>query len=118
MLCVARAGERKTFEHRYGVFDEHMDEGEELTFRLLSAEDVTKSEGSDDVSIEVVAAAGAGAGAATTIGATEVNERFALPLEMPNDNGAVHVGSVSLLNDYMMVARDADGAITEAFMRL
>ena len=30
LLHVAREGERRTVEHRYGLFDEHLDEGESV----------------------------------------------------------------------------------------
>lgn len=99
VLRVARAGEKRTMEHRYGTFDEHMYEGEELAFTISSAQE-------------------AGQSTTSIAGATTVNDRVELPLQMPDGSGVVHVGGVSLLNDYVLVARDAEGAICEAYLRL
>ena len=94
-LRVARAGERCTVEHRYGVFDEHMSEGEMLAFTLSTnlAEPVQATQ-------------------LATAEATEVNERRALPLAL-GGGGAVHLGGVTLLNDYLLIARSASGEWTK-----
>ena len=102
VLRVQRAGERRTMTHRYGVFDEHMDEGEELALELCAA----NAPDADDTPVAQMCA-------------TQVNERRALaPLTLPGDGDALHIGGVSLMNDYMYIARAPDGALREVFMRI
>ena len=98
MVEVERAGERRTMTHRYGVFDEHMEEGELLSFTLAPA------------------AVGSSASASTP--AREDNSRLALPLELACTGGQLHCGGVSLLNDYLLVARGPSGELREVFMRV
>ena len=93
-VTIERAGERKTFEHRYGTFDSHMELGEALEVVVEVAERGTQSG-------ELVASA--------------ENTRVELPLELPGDS-RLCVGGITLLNDYMLVARDG-GALKDVFIR-
>ena len=101
-MTIARSGERKTFEHRYGVFDEHMDEGEGLT-----------------VTLELTDADGASEEYAAPLEASGENTRVAvggLP-QLPNGE-MLFVGNIVYLNEYMLVGRDESGHLTELFMRV
>ena len=101
-VTIARSGERKTFEHRYGVFDEHMDEGEGLT-----------------VTLELTDADGASEEYAAPLEASGENTRVAvggLP-QLPNGE-MLFVGNIVYLNEYMLVGRDESGRLTELFMRV
>lgn len=97
-LRIRRAGERRTFKHRYGLFDEHMDDGEELVLEL------------------------GGVGEAAAF-AREDDGRVATSLFLPSsptlgDVGTLHLGGVTLLNDYMLVARSASGKLQDCWMRI
>lgn len=99
-LRVAREGARRTREHRYGTFDEHMEEGEALAVTLRSA-------CGDE---EAMAAS-------VVTDATESNARRALPLTLPG-GGAVHLGGVALLSEYLLIARGEGGELLECYMRI
>ena len=98
VLEVARQGERKTVEHRYGTIDEHMTAGEPLALTLTCASMPDRPE----------------SGTAT---ASDGNERQPTEVRLP-EAGPVHLGGVTLLSDYLLVARGEDGELLDALMRL
>ena len=55
----------------------------------------------------------------TTALAREDNSRRALPaLELPEAQGVLHLGGVTLLNDYLLIARSESGEVKECYMRI
>ena len=125
ILEIVRTDGRKTFEHRYGVLDSHMEEGESLTIYATAALCVSGSEG---------AAADAhplARSKAVFQASAGNNERRFLPLEASAGTPGVastprgeageaglYIGGVTFLNDYLLVAREADGALHELYLRL
>ena len=106
LLHVAREGERRTVEHRYGLFDEHLDEGESLKLTWTAfhqREPIT-----------------------AITQATASNARRTVAVEDGNEEEGAEemivagvLGGVTLLNDYMYVARDREtGQLTEVLMRV
>lgn len=103
MWDIAREGGRKTVAHRYGEQDMHLEEGEIMRLTVSSS-----PEASDE---QVLSA---------TVEATASKERFTLDLaaEGEGSKATVYVGGVSFLNEYLLVARDAEGALSELFVRV
>jgi tetratricopeptide (TPR) repeat protein len=91
-LTVTRAGDRRTVEHRYGTFDAHLEEGEELSFVVARG-----NAGSQLCQFSVAAAADA---------------------RVPMEGAPFAFGGISFLNEYLLVQRNEEGALTEAFIRV
>lgn len=98
VVNFARAAGRQTFEHRYGVFDAHLDEKEPLIVGIAVAPSFDNW-------------------VTASVAATAMNDRASLPLSLPG-GGAMHLGGVSLLSDYVLVTRDKDGALQDLYVRV
>lgn len=100
-LEVFRLSGPKTIEHRYGVIDVHMEEGERIA---IVANDNDKA---------------APARSSAVFEATQLNARRLLPWEASSDaEDGVYVGGVTLLNDYLLVARDSESSLREVYLRI
>ena len=98
-LEIQRAGERRTMENRYGTFDAHLDEGEELRLALEQP-------------------GGESAEASLRVSAS-VEGRSEVSLEGPASSavlGTLGIGRITFLGDYLWVQRDADGALLDVWM--
>lgn len=104
LITIARATGRKTVQHRYGEIDEHMTEGEPIEVRVTLPDAKAQS---DDVTTATVLSA-------TTEARTD-NERCEVTL---GGGYALHVGGVTFLNEYILVARDRDGQLKECYVRV
>ena len=101
---LERKAGRKTVEHRYGTFDDHLEAGEVLQLRLLDGAPAKCSSG-------FVGQLAAGSAA---------DERMAALFD-GFDAGATlpFSGRISLLNEYLLVRRDEQtGNICDVLMRL
>ena len=118
---IARSHGRKIVEHRYGQMDAHLEDGESLTIRATTAL------GASDVEAAVLRANSTACFRASAVS----NERRLLTLEaserlpgvasvQSGDVGEVclYIGGVTLLSDYLLVAREAGGALREVYMRV
>ena len=97
-LSAARATRAETFENRYGTFDAHLEEGEEVRFVV--------DEGGDKRTQALLAMSNAQEG------------RRAVPLPAGAPLPALEVGNISFLSDYVWLQRDADGALSEVWLRV
>ena len=98
-LEIRRAGERRTMENRYGTFDAHLDEGEELRLALEQP-----SGESAQASLRV---------------SESMQGRSEAPLEGPASAvlSSLGIGRITFLGDYLWVQRDADGVLLDVWMR-
>ena len=109
-LTIKRAGARVTKTNGYGVSDAHLQPGEETRLTLAGGADGTL------VSESVIGALAdndvrhAVPWQTTTTASGDEAAEAALP-------GALQLGCVSLLNDYLLVQRDADGALADVYLR-
>jgi hypothetical protein len=94
-VTFAKAGEPRIQIHRYGVFPDHLKEGEEIEVTV---------EGGDTDAVQRVRAT------------ANDNTRVALPLTLP-EGDALHLGGVTHLSDYLLLAGDAQG-VQDVFMRV
>ena len=112
-LTIKRAGERVTKTNGYGTTDAHLQPGEETRLTLTAG-------GADGATVV----------SESVIGAIADNEqRHAVPwqtttkasgeegAEEPALPGALQLGCVSLLNDYLLVQRDTQGALADVYLR-
>ena len=119
---IARSHGRKIVEHRYGQMDAHLEDGESLTIRATTALGASGVE---------AAVQRANSTAACFRASAVSNERRLLTLEasegLPGvasvqSGGAgevgLYIGGVTLLSDYLLVAREAGGALREVYMRV
>ena len=101
-LTIRRNGERVTNSNGYGTTDAHLQPGEEIRLTLAGGPP------GDPVS-------------ETVIGAIEVNERTEVAWPPAGGEaalpGTLQLGCVSLLNEYLLVQRDASGALAEIWLR-
>eukprot|EP00964_Phaeocystis_antarctica_P081568 scaffold51032_cov64-Phaeocystis_antarctica.AAC.6 len=99
-LEIRRSGERRTMENRYGVFDAHLDDGEELRLALEQP-------------------GGEGAEASLRVSAS-MEGRSEVSLEGPASSvlGTLGIGRITFLGDYLWVQRDADGVLMDVWMSI
>ena len=98
-LEIRRAGDRRTMENRYGTFDAHLDEGEELRLCLEQP---------------------GGESAQASLRVSEsMQGRSEAPLEGPASAvlSRLGIGRITFLGDYLWVQRDADGVLLDVWMR-
>ena len=99
-LNVARVGPRRTKTNGYGTTDQHLDPGEEIVLSLA---------GSDSTSEARIPA--------RSVNAREEVVWQSNAQDAPLPGGSVPLGQVSLLNDYLLVQRDASGVLADVWMR-
>ena len=99
-LDVRRAGEPRTMENRYGTFDAHLDDGEELRL-VLEQPGGEQAEASLRVS-------------------ASMDGRTDLPLQGPASSvlATLGIGRITFLGDYLWVQRDVDGALKDVWMHV
>jgi hypothetical protein len=105
-LTVRRDGERITTTNGYGTTDAHLKPGEPIRLTL---------------------AAGGGGVSEAVVGALEANERTTVPWQststtkeegdQPMLRGGLQLGCVSLLDEYLLVQRDAGGELLDVWLR-
>ena len=97
-LEIRRSGERRTMENRYGTFDAHLDDVEELRLALEQP-------------------GGEGAEASLRVSAS-MEARSEVSLEGPASAllGTLGIGRITFLGDYLWVQRDADGVLMDVWM--
>ena len=92
------SGERRTMENRYGTFDAHLDEGEELSLAL-------EQPGGERAESSLCVSA-------------SMDGRSELPLDGPASLvlDTLSIGRITFLGDYLWVQRDADGVLMDVWM--
>jgi hypothetical protein len=99
-LEIRRAGDQRTVESRYGTFDAHLDEGEELRLALEQP------------------------GGESAHASLRVSESMQGRSEAPLEGAAsavlsrLGIGRITFLGDYLWVQRDADGVLLDVWMRV
>ena len=110
-LTIKRAGERVTTTNGYGTSDAHLKPGEQIRLTLARA---AAAEGGDAAASEAVIGAIAGNPEPTRVPwesapTTEGGE--------PALRDGLLLGRVSVLNEYMLIQRDASGELADVWMR-
>ena len=104
LLTLRRAGERVTVTNGYGTTDAHLQPDEAVRATLLATDDAQ------------------GAVSEAAFGALEGNARRLVPWQTAADPppalaGGLALGTVSLLNEYLLVQRDEAGALADVWLR-
>lgn len=93
---VRRSGERQTMTNRYGTFDAHMEDGEELTLALEAGDERAE---------------------ASMLASTE-NSRKEIAFPSSSVLPALGIGRVTFLSDYMLAQRDDEGKLVDVWVRV
>lgn len=93
---VRRAGERQTMTNRYGEFDAHMEDGEELTLALEAGDERAEA----------------------SLLASADNSRRDVAFPVNSMLPALGIGRVTFLSDYMLAQRDEVGTLVDVWVRV
>lgn len=93
---VRRPGDRKTMENRYGTFDAHMEDGEELTVTLEAGDERAEA----------------------SLRASADNSRRDVAFPSSAVLPTLGIGRVTFLSDYMLAQRDEDGVLLDVWVRV
>lgn len=111
-LTIKRAGERKTKKNGYGTTDAHLDPGEQIRLTLASGDEAGRAvseavigalEGNDRTDV-------AWQSSSSATGDDEETTAVVQP-------AALQLGCVSLLNEYLLIQREASGDLADIWLR-